>query len=224
MPKIILKAKDLVKKYGKGETAVTALDGINLDIYEGEFLAVTGASGSGKSTLLHMLGAMDKPTSGEVLFDDRSVFSGSDKELSVYRRRNIGVIFQFYNLLPILTAEENICLPMTLDGQKTDKEWIEELLKVVGLQQRRNHYPAQLSGGQQQRAAIARSLVHRPRVILADEPTGNLDLANSREIIDLLKSMSYKYNQTLIVVTHDPNIAAQADRNIIISDGRIKEG
>lgn len=224
MPKIILKAKDLVKKYGKGETAVTALDGINLDIYEGEFLAVTGASGSGKSTLLHMLGAMDKPTSGEVLFDDRLVFSGSDKELSVYRRRNIGVIFQFYNLLPILTAEENICLPMTLDGQKTDKEWIEELLKVVGLQQRRNHYPAQLSGGQQQRAAIARSLVHRPRVILADEPTGNLDLANSREIIDLLKSMSYKYNQTLIVVTHDPNIAAQADRNIIISDGRIKEG
>lgn len=224
MPKVILKAKNLVKKYGKNETTVTALDQINLDVYEGEFLAITGASGSGKSTLLHMLGAMDKPTSGEVLFDDRPIFSGSDKELSIYRRRNVGVIFQFYNLLPILTVEENICLPMTLDGQKVEKEWIEQLLKVVGLQQRRNHYPAQLSGGQQQRAAIARSLVHRPRVILADEPTGNLDLANSREIIDLLKSMSYKYNQTLIIVTHDPNIAAQSDRNIVISDGRIKEG
>lgn len=220
----ILLTKDLCKVYGKGETAVHALKSVDISVEPGEFVAVTGASGSGKSTLLHMLGAVDLPTSGKVFIDGMDVFKNKEKELAAFRRRKIGFIFQFYNLIPVLTAEENIKVPLLLDGQKADEALMNELLETLGLSERRNHLPAQLSGGQQQRVAIGRAIIHKPAIILADEPTGNLDTQNSHEIIALLKASVRKYGQTLVLITHDPSIAAQADRVIMMQDGRVTGG
>ena len=202
--------------------AVNALQHVNLQVEKGEFVAITGASGSGKSTLLHMLGAVDRPTSGSVVVDGVDVFSKKEGELAVFRRRKVGFVFQFYNLIPVLTAEENITLPVMLDGQNVDKELLEEILSSLGLSDRRHHLPSQLSGGQQQRVSIGRALIYRPSILLADEPTGNLDTQNSREILSLLKSSVRKYGQTLILITHDMSIASQADRVIVMEDGRIR--
>ena len=220
----ILQTQDLMKVYGRGETAVCALNHVNINVEKGEFVAITGASGSGKSTLLHMLGAVDCPTSGKVFIDDSDIFSMKEKNLAVFRRRNIGFIFQFYNLIPVLTARENITVPVMLDGQKADETYLEELMLTLGIKERENHLPNQLSGGQQQRVAIARALIHRPSIILADEPTGNLDTKNGREIISLLKSSVRKYGQTLVLITHDQSVAAQADRIIVIEDGCVAGG
>ncbi|CZT55572.1 ABC transporter ATP-binding protein [Solibaculum mannosilyticum] len=218
----IVVVKDLCKVYGKGPMAVNALQHVNLQVEKGEFVAITGASGSGKSTLLHMLGAVDRPTSGSVVVDGVDVFSKKEGELAVFRRRKVGFVFQFYNLIPVLTAEENITLPVMLDGQNVDKELLEEILSSLGLSDRRHHLPSQLSGGQQQRVSIGRALIYRPSILLADEPTGNLDTQNSREILSLLKSSVRKYGQTLILITHDMSIASQADRVIVMEDGRIR--
>lgn len=218
----IVVVKDLCKVYGKGPMAVNALQHVNLQVEKGEFVAITGASGSGKSTLLHMLGAVDRPTSGSVVVDGVDVFSKKEGELAVFRRRKVGFVFQFYNLIPVLTAEENITLPVMLDGQNVDKELLEEILSSLGLSDRRQHLPSQLSGGQQQRVSIGRALIYRPSILLADEPTGNLDTQNSREILSLLKSSVRKYGQTLILITHDMSIASQADRVIVMEDGRIR--
>lgn len=215
----ILKTVDLCKSYGSGETKVEALKNINISINQGEFVAVVGASGSGKSTLLHLLGGVDKPTSGKAIIDGEDIYKLNEKQLSVFRRRKVGFIFQFYNLIPVLTAEENITLPLLLDNKKVDKEYLEDLLGILGLKDRRNHLPSELSGGQQQRVSIGRALAYKPSIILADEPTGNLDSKNSKEIVDLLKLSVKKYHQTLIVITHDLNIAAQADRVIRLEDG-----
>ncbi|BDR83883.1 ABC transporter ATP-binding protein [Clostridium tetani] len=215
----VLKTIDLSKSYGLGDTKVNALKNINISINEGEFVAVVGASGSGKSTLLHLLGGVDKPTSGKVIVDGADIYALSEKELAVFRRRKIGFIFQFYNLIPVLTAEENITLPILLDNKKVDKKYEEELINILGLQNRRNHLPSELSGGQQQRVSIGRALAYKPSIILADEPTGNLDSKNSKEIIELLRFSVQKYHQTLIIITHDLNIASQADRIITIEDG-----
>lgn len=220
----ILSTKNLCKIYGKGETAVNALKNINISVAQGEFVAVTGASGSGKSTLLHMLGAVDVPTSGSVMIEGKDVFRNKEKDLAVFRRRKIGFVFQFYNLIPVLTAEENIKVPVMLDGQKVDETFLNELLDTLGLQERRNHLPGQLSGGQQQRVAIGRAMIHRPPILLADEPTGNLDTQNGHEIVALLKNSVRKYGQTLILITHDPSIAAQADRVIMMRDGCVTGG
>ncbi len=220
----ILQTQDLMKVYGRGETAVCALNHVNINVEKGEFIAITGASGSGKSTLLHMLGAVDRPTSGKVFIDDSDIFSMKEKNLAVFRRRKIGFIFQFYNLIPVLTARENITVPVMLDGQKADETYLEELMLTLGIKERENHLPNQLSGGQQQRVAIARALIHRPSIILADEPTGNLDTKNGREIISLLKSSVRKYGQTLVLITHDQSVAAQADRIIVIEDGCVAGG
>ncbi len=220
----ILQTQDLMKVYGRGETAVCALNHVNINVEKGEFVAITGASGSGKSTLLHMLGAVDRPTSGKVFIDDSDIFSMKEKNLAVFRRRKIGFIFQFYNLIPVLTARENITVPVMLDGQKADETYLEELMLTLGIKERENHLPNQLSGGQQQRVAIARALIHRPSIILADEPTGNLDTKNGREIISLLKSSVRKYGQTLVLITHDQSVAAQADRIIVIEDGCVAGG
>lgn len=217
----ILRAENIVKVYGKGDSKVEALKGINISINQGEFVVIVGASGSGKSTLLHILGGVDKPTSGKVYIEGQDIYSLNEKQLSIFRRRRVGLIFQFYNLIPVLTAEENIELPLTLDGKKVDRLYMEELLGILNLNDRKNHLPSQLSGGQQQRVAIGRSLSYKPSIIMADEPTGNLDSKNSREIIELLKLAVKKYNQTVIVITHDLNIAAQADRIINIQDGQI---
>lgn len=217
----ILRAENIVKVYGKGDSRVEALKGINITINQGEFVVIVGASGSGKSTLLHILGGVDKPTSGKVYIEGQDIYSLNEKQLSIFRRRRVGLIFQFYNLIPVLTAEENIELPLTLDGKKVDRLYMEELLGILNLNDRKNHLPSQLSGGQQQRVAIGRSLSYKPSIIMADEPTGNLDSKNSREIIELLKLAVKKYNQTVIVITHDLNIAAQADRIINIQDGQI---
>lgn len=215
----VVRIEDLAKSYGKSNTKVEALKNINLTINEGEFVAIVGASGSGKSTLLHLLGGVDKPTSGKVFIDGIDIYGLSERELALFRRRKVGFIFQFYNLVPVLTAEENMQLPMLLDGKKIEKEKFEELVSILGLEERRKHLPNQLSGGQQQRVSIGRALAYNPSILLADEPTGNLDSKNSKEIIDLLKISVKKYNQTLVLITHDLNIASQADRVITIEDG-----
>lgn len=217
----LIEVKNLCKVYGSGEAKVEALKDINLEIEQGEFVAIVGPSGSGKSTLLHLLGGVDKPTSGEVIIKGESIYNLKEKALSVLRRRKIGFVFQFFNLIPVLTAEENIEMPVLLDGGKIDKEYLDELLKLLGLENRRKHHPSELSGGQQQRVSIGRALANKPAVILADEPTGNLDSKNSKEILELLKYSAKKYKQTLILITHDINIAKAADRVITIEDGEI---
>lgn len=216
-----IEIKNLNKIYGKGEVEVKALNNINLEINEGEFVAIVGASGSGKSTLLHLLGGVDKPSSGEVILNGTNMHSLKERELSILRRRKIGFVFQFFNLIPVLTAEENIEMPVLLDGGKMDKEYKAELLKILGLEERKKHHPAQLSGGQQQRVSIGRALANKPSLILADESTGNLDSKNSKEILELLKYSAKKYHQTLILITHDLAIAKEADRVITIADGEI---
>ena len=218
----ILKVENLTKSYGKGEAKVDAIKNINLSINKGEFVAIIGPSGSGKSTLLHLIGGVDKPTSGKVYINNVDIYSLKGKDLSIFRRRNVGLIYQFYNLIPVLSAKENILLPAELDNRKIDKEYLDDLLKTLGLKERENHLPNELSGGQQQRTSIGRALINRPAVILADEPTGNLDSKNSKEVLELLKLSVKKYNQTLIMITHDLNIALQADRVITIEDGIIK--
>lgn len=218
----ILKVKNLSKSYGKGEAKVEALKNINLSVNKGEFVAIVGPSGSGKSTLLHLIGGVDKPTSGQVLINDIDIYSLKEKDLSIFRRRNIGLIYQFYNLIPVLSIKENILLPAELDNRKIEKNYLDDLLKTLGLKERENHLPNELSGGQQQRTSIGRALINRPSIVLADEPTGNLDSKNSKEVLELLKLSVRKYNQTLIMITHDPNIALQADRVITIEDGIIK--
>ncbi|WP_042275151.1 ABC transporter ATP-binding protein [[Clostridium] dakarense] len=218
----ILRVENLTKSYGKDETKVDALKNVNLSINKGEFVAIVGPSGSGKSTLLHLLGGVDKPTSGKVFINDVDIYSLKTKDLSIFRRRNVGLIYQFYNLIPVLTAKENILLPAELDNRKIENEYLNDLLKTLGLYERQNHLPNQLSGGQQQRTSIGRALINRPAIVLADEPTGNLDSKNSKEILELLKLSVKKYNQTLIMITHDNNIALQADRVITIEDGTIK--
>ena len=217
----ILKIENLSKIYGKGETAVKALDDVSFSVKKGEFVAIIGPSGSGKSTLLHMLGGVDRPTSGRVLVDNTDIYQLNETQLAIFRRRQIGLIYQFYNLIPVLTVEENITLPMLLDEHKVDKKQFDDLVKILNLQNRLNHLPNQLSGGQQQRVSIGRALISNPAIMLADEPTGNLDSKNSGEIIDLLKMFNKTFNQTLIVITHDERIALQADRVISIEDGRI---
>ena len=216
-----IEIKNLNKIYGKGEVEVKALNNINLEINEGEFVAIVGASGSGKSTLLHLLGGVDKPSSGEVILNGTNMYSLKERELSILRWRKIGFVFQFFNLIPVLTAEENIEMPVLLDGGKMDKEYKAELLKILGLEERKKHHPAQLSGGQQQRVSIGRALANKPLLILADESTGNLDSKNSKEILELLKYSAKKYHQTLILITHDLAIAKEADRVITIADGEI---
>lgn len=217
----LIEVKNLCKVYGSGEAKVDALKDINLEIEQGEFVAIVGPSGSGKSTLLHLLGGVDKPSYGEVIIKGESIYKLKEKELSILRRRKIGFVFQFFNLIPVLTAEENIEMPVLLDGNKIDKKYMDELLKLLGLETRRKHHPSELSGGQQQRVSIGRALANKPSVILADEPTGNLDSKNSKEILELLKYSAKKYNQTLILITHDMNIAKAADRIITIEDGKI---
>ena len=218
----ILKIENLSKTYGKNEAKVDALKNIDLSINKGEFVAIVGPSGSGKSTLLHLIGGVDKPSEGKVYINDVDIYNLKEKDLSIFRRRNVGLIYQFYNLIPVLSVKENILLPAELDNRKIDEEYLDDLLKTLGLKERENHLPNELSGGQQQRTSIGRALVNRPAIVLADEPTGNLDSKNSKEVIELLKLSVKKYKQTLIMITHDPNIALQADRVITIEDGIIK--
>lgn len=217
----LLRVENLTKTYGRGENEVRALDGVSFSVQKGEFIAVIGPSGSGKSTLLHILGGVDKPTGGKVYMDGQDVYAQSDEKLAIFRRRQVGLIYQFYNLIPVLNVTENITLPVLMDGRKVNKERLEELLTTLNLKGRENHLPNQLSGGQQQRVSIGRALMNAPAVVLADEPTGNLDSKNSQEIVELLKLSNKKYNQTLIVITHDENIALQAQRIIAIEDGKI---
>lgn len=217
----ILKVENLCKVYGKGENQVKALDNVSFSVSKGEFVAIIGPSGSGKSTLLHIIGGVDKPTSGKVYMDGCDVYSQNDEQLAVFRRRQVGLIYQFYNLIPVLNVRENITLPVLMDGRKVDEERLGELISTLGLKGREKHLPNELSGGQQQRVSIGRALMTAPAVVLADEPTGNLDSKNSREIVELLKLSNKKYNQTLIVITHDENIALQADRIISIEDGSV---
>jgi putative ABC transport system ATP-binding protein len=217
----ILEIKNLSKIYGKGETAVKALDDVSFSIKKGEFVCIIGPSGSGKSTLLHLLGGVDRPTSGNVLIDNTDIYQLNETQLAIFRRRQIGLIYQFYNLIPILTVEENITLPMLLDEHKVDKKQLDHVVNTLGLTNRMKHLPNQLSGGQQQRVSIGRALISNPAIMLADEPTGNLDSINSGEIMELLKMFNKTYNQTLIVITHDERIALQADRIIAIEDGRV---
>lgn len=217
----ILRIEQLSKVYGKGEMAVKALDNVSFTVKKGEFIAIIGPSGSGKSTLLHMLGGVDKPSSGKVIINDTDIYGLNETQLAVFRRRQIGLIYQFYNLIPVLTVEENLTLPILLDQHKVDKRHFQDLVGTLGLQQRLTHLPNQLSGGQQQRVSIGRALMSNPAIVLADEPTGNLDSKNSGEIIDLLKMFNKTLGQTLIVITHDERIALQADRVIAIEDGRI---
>ncbi len=217
----ILEVKNLCKNYGKGDTLVKALDNVSFEVNEGEFVAIVGASGSGKSTLLHILGAVDRPTSGTVIVNGTDVFKQNDNDLAIFRRRKVGLIYQFYNLIPILNVSENMTLPVLLDGKKVDKEYLNELIDILGLTKRVLHLPNELSGGQQQRVSIGRALMAKPDIILADEPTGNLDSKSSKEIIDLLKLSNTKYNQTIIMITHDINLAKCANRIITINDGKI---
>lgn len=217
----ILKIENLTKLYGAGENTVRALDNVSFTVEKGEFVAIIGPSGSGKSTLLHILGGVDRPTAGHVFLNGCDVYAQNEEQLAIFRRRQVGLIYQFYNLIPVLNVEENITLPALLDGGKINKERLEELLGVLRLNNRRGHLPNQLSGGQQQRVSIGRALMNAPAVVLADEPTGNLDSKNSQEIVELLKFSNRKYEQTLIVITHDESIALQADRIIAIEDGRI---
>ena len=217
----LIEVKNLNKIYGSGEAEVKALKNINLNIEQGEFVAIVGQSGSGKSTLLHLIGGADIPSSGEVIIDGKNIYKLKEKELSILRRRKLGFIFQFFNLILVLTAQENIEMPVLLDNEKIDKKYMNELLRILGLEERKNNYPSQLSGGQQQRVSIGRALANKPSIILADEPTGNLDSKNSKEVLELLKYCAKKYNQTLILITHDINIAKSADRVITIEDGEI---
>ena len=217
----ILRVENLTKIYGKGENEVRALDDVSFSVEKGEFVAVIGPSGSGKSTLLHILGGVGRPTSGRVLMDGKDVYAQNEEQLAVFRRRQVGLIYQFYNLIPVLNVTENITLPVLMDGQRVNRDRLKELITTLGLNGRENHLPNQLSGGQQQRVSIGRALMNAPAVVLADEPTGNLDSKNSKEIVDLLKISNEKYGQTLIVITHDESIALQADRIISIDDGKI---
>lgn len=218
---MILRVENLTKIYGQGAREVRALDGVSFSVSKGEFVAIVGASGSGKSTLLHMLGGVDRPTSGKVFVNGVDVYRQNEEELAVFRRRQVGLIYQFYNLIPVLNVEENITLPVLMDGRAVNRKRLEELLFVLKLEERRKHLPNQLSGGQQQRVSVGRALMNAPAVVLADEPTGNLDSQNSREIVELLKFSNRTYDQTMVVITHDENIALQADRIIALEDGKI---
>ena len=220
----VVETKNLVKVYGRGETTVRAVDDVTMQIEPGEFVALVGESGSGKTTLLNLLGALDTPTSGEIIIGGQSLAGQSDAQLSAHRRRNVGFIFQSYNLIPVLNVVENIALPMSLDNQEVDQDYLSELLEILGLTDRRDYYPHQLSGGQQQRVAIGRALIAKPKLLLADEPTGNLDSRNSREIVTLLQNSVRKYNQTLLLITHDGHVAAHADRVLHMLDGRLWDG
>ncbi len=217
----IVRVENLCKTYGKGENEVKALDNVSFSVDKGEFVAIIGPSGSGKSTLLHILGAVDRPTGGKVYMDGCDVFAQNEDQLAIFRRRQVGLIYQFYNLIPVLNVTENITLPMLMDGQQVNEERLREMLTTLKLAGRENHLPNQLSGGQQQRVAIGRAVMNAPAVVLADEPTGNLDRKNSQEIVELLKISNQKYDQTLIMITHDESIALQADRIISIEDGKI---
>jgi putative ABC transport system ATP-binding protein len=217
----ILRVEDLTKIYGKGESRVKALDEVSFSVEKGEFIAIVGPSGSGKSTLLHMLGGVEKPTSGRVFVDGKDIYEQNDEELAVFRRRQIGLIYQFYNLIPILNVKENISLPFLMDGRNVNESRLEELLEVLDLKNRQNALPGQLSGGQQQKVSIGRALINAPALVLADEPTGNLDSKNSQEIVELLKKSNKEYKQTLFLITHDENIALQAERIIFLDDGKI---
>lgn len=217
----ILKVDNLTKVYGKDNNKVVALDHVSFSVEKGEFVAIVGASGSGKSTLLHLMGGVDTPTSGKVFIDGKDIYSLSSDNLAIFRRREVGLIYQFYNLIPILNVEENILLPLELDNRKVDKFELNELLKVLGLQSRRKHLPNELSGGQQQRTSIGRALITKPAIVLADEPTGNLDSKSSDDVVNLLKKMNKEYKQTIIMITHNLDIAAVADRIITIEDGKI---
>lgn len=217
----ILKIENLTKIYGKGDNQVCALNNVSFSVSKGEFTAIIGPSGSGKSTLLHILGGVDRPSSGKVLLDGRDVYNQNDEQLAIFRRRQVGLIYQFYNLIPVFNVVENITLPVLMDGKKVDDGRLNELLSILKLEDRKKHLPNQLSGGQQQRVSIGRALMNSPSVVLADEPTGNLDSKNSQEIVELLKYSNQKYNQTLIIITHDENIALQADRILALEDGNI---
>ena len=217
----VLKAEHLTKVYGSGENEVRALDDVSFYIQRGEFVAIIGPSGSGKSTLLHILGGVDRPTSGRVYLDGIDVYGQNEEQLAIFRRREVGLIYQFYNLIPVLNVVENMTLPVQMDGRKVGEERLQELLKLLNQEDRKNHLPNQLSGGQQQRVSIGRALMNAPAIVLADEPTGNLDSRNSQEIMELLKLSNKKYSQTLVMITHDENLALQADRIIAIEDGRI---
>lgn len=217
----ILRCEGVIKKFGKGENQVTALNGVNLSVEQGEFAAVVGRSGSGKSTLLHILGSVDSPTEGSVIVDGVDLGTLNASEAAIFRRRKIGLVYQFYNLIPTLTIEKNILMPLLLDKRKPEREYYEQIIKTLGLEEKRNMLPYQLSGGRQQRAAIARALIYRPAILLADEPTGNLDRKNSREIMDLLKVFHRNLKQTILLVTHDEKFALEADRIITMEDGRI---
>ena len=217
----IMRVENLTKVYGKGENEVRALDGVSFSVEKGEFVAVIGPSGSGKSTLLHILGGVDRPTGGKVFMDGKDVYAQNEEQLAIFRRRQVGLIYQFYNLIPVLNVTENITLPVLMDGQKVNQNRLAELMTILKLTGRENHLPNQLSGGQQQRVSIGRALMNAPAVVLADEPTGNLDSKSSREIVELLKVSNEKYGQTLLVITHDESIALQADRILSIEDGKI---
>lgn len=217
----ILKVENLSKIYGKGDAKVVALDNVSFSVEKGEFVAIVGASGSGKSTLLHLIGGVDRPTSGKVYIDGKDIYSFDDDKLAIFRRRQVGLIYQFYNLIPILTVEENIALPMNLDNRKVDKKQMDTLIELLGLENRRTHLPNELSGGQQQRTSIGRALITNPAIILADEPTGNLDSKSSDEIVELLRKSNRDYKQTIIMITHNMEIAKCADRIIEIEDGKI---
>ncbi len=217
----ILRVENLCKNYGKGDTLVKAVDNVSFSVERGEFVAIIGSSGSGKSTLLHILGGVDRPTSGKVFVDNQDVYELNETNLAIFRRRQVGLIYQFYNLIPILNVKENITLPILLDGKKPDYKYLDELIEILGLAKRVNHLPNQLSGGEQQRVSIGRALMNRPSILLADEPTGNLDSKNGQEIMELLKLSNKKYKQTIIMITHDHNLALNADRIITIKDGKI---
>lgn len=217
----ILKVENLCKTYGVNDTEVRALDNVSFSVERGEFVAIIGASGSGKSTLLHLIGGVDKATSGKIYIDGTEISELNQDKMAIFRRRQLGLVYQFYNLIPILTVEENIVLPCRLDGKQVEKEKLEEMLSILNLTDRRGHLPNQLSGGQQQRVSIGRALINHPAIVLSDEPTGNLDSKASREIIDLLKMTNRKYDQTILLITHDENIALEADRIITIADGKI---
>lgn len=217
----LLRCENLTKTYGSGATMVTALNHINISVQKGEFIAIVGASGSGKSTLLHLLGGVDRPSEGKILIEDTDIATLNEEQLSVFRRRKVGLIYQFYNLIPTLNVRKNILLPMLLDGKKPDEERFSEIVTTLGLTDRLNHLPGQLSGGQQQRVAIARALIYRPAILLADEPTGNLDRKNSEETVELLKLSNSRYKQTILLITHDEKIALEANRILTIEDGRI---
>lgn len=219
----ILKVENLTKAYGSGENLVNAVDDVSFSVEKGEFVAIVGASGSGKSTLLHLIGGVDRPTSGKIFVDGNDISKMNDDKLAVFRRRQVGIVYQFYNLIPILTVEENITLPCDLDGRGVDRERLEMILDSFGLRARRKHLPNQLSGGQQQRTSIARALINNPSLVLADEPTGNLDSKSSEEVMSMLKMCNQSYGQTVIMITHNLDIAKQADRIITISDGKIVE-